>query len=261
MARTLAASGVWGVLLFAAAAPALAGAPLQAEALKAYRGDDGQGVEIVTLAPRKAAEVLIRVRGTDARDDGIALRCAVEDVGRGIDYVTRHRGTRYTLVVQRDGVYEVFLPGKPSFRVKFNSEATDKASAAEVIAAHLQQLESGQVAAFQKKQWPHLEQKYAGRAASALADLQKACGTQAAFTFDWKTFSDEVMGELDVWAACAPLVAQARSHCAAVKGVTSLVCRFGPVLSLERADSTLVFTTTARGAAEGPAVLAKSLSP
>ena len=133
-------------------------------------------------------------------------------------------------------------------------------STAEVLAAHQQQLESGRIAAFQKKAWPHLEKKYTARAAEALPALAKGCGSSPTFTFDWKSFSDEVMAELDVWAACAPLVTRARSHCAAVKGVTSLVCRFGPTLGMERRGDTLTFTTTQQGAAEGPAILDRTLS-
>ncbi|CAM4505617.1 hypothetical protein [Corallococcus exiguus] len=255
MPRTLAPA-----LMLAAILATTAAHSLEAVAGKVYRGTDGQSVEVVTLEPRTASEVLIRVRGTDSEEDGIALRATLKRHSRGADYVTRHRGGDYVILLQRDGRYEAVLPGVQAFPVKFNQDATDEASTAEVLTAHQQQLESGRIAAFQKKAWPHLEKKYTARAGEAVAALNKACGTSSTFTFEWKSFSDEVMAELDVWAACAPLASRAQAHCASVKTVTSLVCRFGPTLGLERGKDTLTFTTTPKGAAEGPAVLDRNLS-
>ncbi|RKH66147.1 hypothetical protein [Corallococcus llansteffanensis] len=256
MPRTLAAA-----LALVAVLATTAAQSLEAAASKVYRGNDGQTVEVVTLEPRTSSEALIRVRGTDSEHDGITLKCTVKKLSRGADYVTRYHGDDYTVLVQRDGVHEASLPGAPSFRVKFNQEATDRFAAGEVLAAHQQQRESGQLAAFQKKPWPHLEKKYAARATEAVAALQKRCGVAPSFTFDWKSFGDEQMAELDVWAACAPLATQAGKHCASVKDARALVCRFGPTLGFERAGDTLTFTTTNKGAAEGPAFLDGKLSP
>ncbi|QSQ18535.1 hypothetical protein JY572_36300 [Myxococcus landrumensis] len=241
------------LLLFAQAA--MAEESLESLAIKVYRGTDGQSIEVVTLAPREASEVVLRLQGTDSEQDGLSVRGKARTTGRGIDFVVRHRGADWVLLSQRAGDVDAFVPGKPSFRVKFNQEATDKASAAEVISAHLLQRESGRLTAFEKKAWPFLEKKYTARAAEAMAALRKACGTSPTFTFDWKTFDDEVMAELDVWAACAPLATRARARCATVKDVTVLTCRFGPALSLERGTGALIFTTTQGGAAEGPSFL------
>ncbi|AGC47411.1 hypothetical protein MYSTI_06138 [Myxococcus stipitatus DSM 14675] len=243
------------LLLLLCAQESLAAESLESLALKVYRGTDGQSIEVVTLAPREASEVVLRIQGTDSEQDGLSVRGKARSMGRGIDFVVRHRGADWVLLSQRAGDTEAFVPGKPSFRVKFNQEATDKASASEVLSAHLLQRESGRLAAFEKKAWPYLEKKYTARATEAMAALSKACGTSPSFTFDWKTFDDAVMAELDVWAACAPLATRARARCATVKEVTVLTCRFGPALALERGTGTLVFTTTPGGATEGPSFL------
>lgn len=256
MPRSLATALLLVALL--AAAPALA---LEAADSKVYRGSDGQLVEVVTLEPRTSAEVLIRVRGTRSEHDGLALRCAVKQDAHGTDYVTRYQGSDYGVLIEREGSYEAFLPGTRSFRVKFDQAATDKVSGEDVLAAHQQQLESGRLVAFQKKPWPFLEKKYTARATQAVAALAQRCGTAPAFTFDWKSFGDEEMAELDVWAACAPLVTATQNRCASVKGLSTLVCRFGPALGLERGGDTLTFTTTRKGAAEGPSFLNRKLSP
>jgi hypothetical protein len=256
MPRSLAAALTLAAVLTTTAAWAL-----EVAASKVYRGTDGQSVEVLTLEPRTSDEALVRVRGTDSHDDGITLKCAVRKSSRGADYVTRHGGGEYVVLVQRDGAHEAFLPGVPGFRVKFSQEATDKLVPGDVLAAYQQQSESGRVAAFQKKPWPYLEKKYTTRATEAVAALQKRCGVAPTFTFDWKTFGDAQMAELDVWAACAPLATQAAKHCDAVKGATALVCRFGPALGFERQGDTLTFTTTARGAADGPALIDRKLSP
>ncbi|WP_254614874.1 hypothetical protein [Myxococcus sp. CA056] len=255
MARKLAM-----VLTLLLSAGAVAAESLDALSLKVYRGKDGQTLDVVALAPRESSEAVLQVRGADSEHDGLAVRCKVRGTRGGVDYVARHRGADWVLASEREsGVYDVFLPGKPAFRVRFNPEATERVSASEVLTAHSLQRESGRLAAFEKKAWPHLEKKYTARAAEALTALRGACGTTATFTFDWKTFSDDVMADVDVWAACAPLLTQARARCAALKDVTALTCRFGPALALDRSGSTLVFTTHREGAADGAAFLGRSL--
>lgn len=256
MLRFLAAALAVGVVFMLTEAHAL-----EAAAGKVYRGSDGQLVEVVPLEPRAAGEVLIRVRGTDSEEDGIALRCTVKKDSRGADYMTRHHGSDYGILIQRGEVYEAILPGTRAFRVQFDQKATDALSTGEVLAAHQQQLESGRLIAFQKKPWPHLEKKYTQRATDAVATLQKRCGATPSFTFEWKSFGDAEMAELDVWAACAPLVTAAQKHCAALKTTPALVCRFGPTLGFERSGETLTFTTTRKGAAEGPTFLDGKLAP
>ncbi|WP_342375534.1 hypothetical protein NVS55_30140 [Myxococcus stipitatus] len=243
------------LLLLLCAQGAVASESLESLGLKVYRGADGQSIEVVTLAPREASEVVLRLQSTDSEQDGLSVRGKVRTAGQSIDFVVRHRGADWVLLSQRAGDVEAFVPGKPSFRVKFSQEATDKASASEVLSAHVLQRESGRLTAFEKKAWPYLEKKYAARATEAMVALRKACGTSPTFTFDWKTFDDAVMAELDVWAACAPLATRARARCATVKDVTVLTCRFGPVFALERGTGTLTFTTTPGGAAEGPSFL------
>ncbi|MCP3164104.1 hypothetical protein [Myxococcus qinghaiensis] len=251
MARRLA---VMFALLVAQAA--VEAESLEALSLKVYRGKDGQTLEVVMLAPRESAAAVLQLRGADSEHDGLAVRCKARSTRAGVDYVARHRGADWVLASEREsGVFEVYVPGKPAFRVRFNQEATDAASASEVLTAHTLQRESGRVAAFEKKAWPHLEKKYTARAAESLTALRGACGTSASFSFDWKTFDDTVMADVDVWAACAPLLTQARTRCAALKDVTVLSCRFGPALALERSGSTLIFTTVREGAATGAAFL------
>jgi hypothetical protein len=125
-----------------------------------------------------------------------------------------------------------------------------------VIEAHLAQRDRGELALLAKKPWPALTKKYEAAAAAAVA---KTCGGALTFTFAWATFPDEFMAETDAWAACAPLVTKLGARCGALKGVTRLVCQAGPQHALERAGTTLTFTTTPKGAATGPAFIQKHL--
>lgn len=217
------------------------------EGVKVYRGGDGQVVEVVTLAPRASKRAVVRFRGADSEHDGLALPCEVRAGSQGTDFVSRHGGSEWTVLSQREGRNTVYVPGRPEFAVKFDREGTDAAKAADVLAAHEAQLRDGRLAAFAKKPWPVLEAKYQGLADAAVRGLAKPCGRALTFRFDWPTFGDETMAELDVWKACAPLVSRLESSCALAKQATVLRCRLGAAHGLAVEGDALVFTTTAAG--------------
>lgn len=209
---------------------ALAQAP-EVESAKVFRGPEGQLVELATLKPRAAKKVLVRVKAADSEHDGLVIPCTLENE----DLSTTARGGPWTLVVVRGDSREVFLPGVKSFKVKFDQPATEAFSAADLLTASASQ--GPRRALFARKDWPVLEKKYQAAADAAAAKLGKPCGHPVAFSFDWGSFPDAVMSEVDVWKACEPAVGQAQKKCPA-----KVVCRGGSAASATIEGDSFVFT-------------------
>ena len=210
---------------------ALAQAP-EVEAVKVFRGPEGQLVEVVTLRPRAARKLLVRVKNSDSQSDGLVLPCSLENE----DATTTVRGGPWNLVVVRGESREVFVPGGKSFKVKFDQPATDAFDPKDLLAAFEGQ--GSRRALLARKDWPVLEKKYQASADAAAAKLGKACGHDVAFSFDWSSFPDAVMADANVWKACEPAVAQAQKKCPA-----KLVCRAGATTGVATEGDSLVFTT------------------
>ena len=212
---------------------ALAQAP-EVESMKAFRGPDGQLVEVVMLKPRAAKKLLVRVKASDTETDGLVVPCTLENE----DASTFYRGAAWNMVVVRGESREVFVPGK-SFKVKFDQAATDAFKAAELLGEWNSQ--ASRRAMFARKEWPVLEKKYQAAADAAVGKLNKPCGHAVAFGFDWSSFPDAVMAEATVWKSCEGAVAEAQKKCPA-----KLVCRGGAASGVATQGDALVFTTVAK---------------
>ena len=212
---------------------ALAQAP-EVESMKAFRGADGQVVEVVTLKPRAARKLLVRVKGSDTQIDGLVVPCTLENE----DAVTVSRGAPWNLVVVRGEAREVFVPGT-SFKVKFDQAATDAFKAAELSSEW--NSPATRRAMFARREWPVLEKKYQAAADGAVGKLTRPCGHAVAFSFDWSSFPDAVMAEANVWRSCEGAVAEAQKKCPA-----KLICRGGAAAGVTTEGDALVFTTVAK---------------
>jgi hypothetical protein len=215
---------------------ALAQSP-EVESMKAFRGPDGQLVELVTLKPRAAKKLLVRVKAADSEHDGLVIPCTLENE----DAATTYRGSAWNLVVVRGDTREVFVPGGKSFKVKFDQPATDAFNATELLSAFSTQ--SSRRALFARREWPALEKKYQAAADAAVSKLSKPCAHAVAFTFDWSSFPDSVMGETDVWKACEPAVAAAQKKCPA-----KVTCRGGASAGATTEGDVLLFSPALRAA-------------
>lgn len=209
---------------------ALAQAP-EVESAKVFRGPEGQLVELATLKPRAAKKLLLRVKASDSEHAGLVIPCTLENE----DLSTTARGGPWNVLVVRGDSREVFLPGVKSFKVKFDQPATDAFNAADLLTAFSTQ--GTRRALFARKDWPTLEKKYQAAADAAVAKLSKSCGHPVAFSFDWGSFPDAVMSEVDVWKACDPAVGQAQKKCPA-----KVVCRGGAAAGATMEGDSLVFT-------------------
>lgn len=223
---------------------------LEADSVKSYAGPDGQLVEVVRLKPLKAQQALLRVTGASSPADGLVLPAVLA----GGAFTVRIRGGDWNLLRLEEGTGTgtVYAPDAKEFRVKFTAGKSD---AAELLSAHQAQLESGAIALLAKKEFPFLVKKYEGKAATAVAELNKACGAKLDFTFSWATFSDDDMSNLDAWSLCAPFVTALKSSCAATKGVTAIACRRGTKAAVERSPERITFTTAAEPATNVSALL------
>jgi hypothetical protein len=221
---------------------------LEADSVKRYSGPDGQLVEVVRLKPLSAQKALIRITGASSPADGLVLPVELN----GPSYTARIRGSDWNLLRLEDGSGTVYAPDTKEFRVKYTAGKSD---AAELISAHQAQRTSGAIALLAKKEFPFLVKKYEGKAATAVAELNRTCGATLAFTFTWATFSDDDMSNLDVWSLCAPIVTALKNTCAVTKGVTTLACQRGAKAAIERSPERITFTTAAQPATNVPTLL------
>lgn len=239
---------------------AWAGAPPAVATARAYKGPEGQRVELVTLQPPSAGRALVRFAGTGSPHDGLVLDATVRDEARSVrSVVTRFRGGDYVLLRLEAGTGRANFPEVSPFPVRYDEADAGQPDASALFAAQEPQRASGALALFAKREFPHLTAKYDAKAAAALAKLNERCGSKATFAFRWADFTDEDMEEHDVFALCQPLFPTLESRCAVAKGHATLVCARGDALRLTRDAGTLVFTTTAKGKAEGGAFLAAQL--
>jgi hypothetical protein len=224
--------------------------------LKAYRGPNGQVVELLALRQpsgaradaRVDAQGLARVTGADSPHDGLVLPCEIRRSERGARWVTRHDGGDWGVADEREGTLAVNLPGRPAFRATFDAALTAAAKPGDVVEAHRAQREAGALRLFQRKALPKVEARYQAQAGRAIAAVSEACGATLAFEFDWGSIEDEVMAEVDVWKACAPITSHLAGACAKAKPARVVVCALGPAFALESRGDRLIFTTTPAGA-------------
>jgi len=220
-------------------------AALEPASLKVFKGTEGQRVDVLAVKPVAEGRALIRVRASGSPFDGLVLEGKSKDGRVAVTY----RGSEWTVLNTTDGRGRAFFPEVKEFTVKFDEEATGQVDPAALIADHAKQKASGELAMFAKKAYPHLTRKYEAKASAAFT-----C-PGSTFRFDWASFTDDDMDNLDAYALCEPL---AKAKCARLKA-SKVVCRMGPAFAVTRADDTLTFTTTAKGAADGASFLAGKL--
>lgn len=239
---------------------ALAALPEGVQSVKAYKGKDGQTVEVLRLSP-KGERAAVRVCGTDSAIDGLVLDCAVSNERTGARLSTRHEGAEWSVLVQDGERFTVFVPQRPNFRVAYD-EATAKAvDAAAILSEQKAQRADGRLATFEQKSWPYLWKKYGGKAEAAAGVLTRACGHPVTVGFEWHTFPDDVMADVDVWKQCEPVVQHLASRCGKGQRFDSVKCALGSDLALTRDGAALRFVTTRDGAKQAGAFLSGSKQP
>lgn len=187
--------------------------------LRLYAGPDGQLVEIAKLSPTAA---LVRVTKSGSPHDGLVLRCETDE--RSGRFTTRYHGGDWTVVaLNGNGAGEAFVPEANKFRLKYIE--AEHADPSVLLAEHAKQQQNGRLALFAKKDYPHLVKKYEAKAAAACPGV--------AFSYDWASFTDDDMANVDVAALCVP------SSCPAA--VTQMVCRRGSKKLQVREGARLTF--------------------
>jgi hypothetical protein len=208
---------------------------------KSYLGKDGQMLELVFLKPKKAQQALIRVSKSNSVFDDVVFRASIKE-GRGTDFVIRYRGGDYFMVVQRNEMTTVNVPENKEFVVKFSETATKEMKPESLVEGLEKQKES--TALLARKEWVFLEKKYSTKAQALSETLSKKCKSDVKINFNWASFPDEIMAEIDVWPLCAGLE---QLNCATMKSNPQLTCQLGTNMGFEKG----VFTTTKEGAKNG----------
>jgi hypothetical protein len=235
-----------------------------AQLAKAYRGDDGQRVELIVFAEDKPKRGLLRVTAALSEVDGLVVPVELQRDR----WVARLGGGAWSLAVElrepvrrsnRVYVLEVFPPGAKPFIVWLDEVATAALKPEALSSALPTQLRL--LALAQRKAWPNLEAKYSKAATEAQAALSKACGKPVAVHLDFAGFDDAFMADTDVWQACKPFVDWAQRNCGALRGATTLSCRGGATFALSSDGEALSFTTTTTGKADAARFLATRPGP
>ncbi|MBK8010526.1 MAG: hypothetical protein IPK13_04205 [Deltaproteobacteria bacterium] len=224
---------------------------------KVFRGPAGERVEVIALKPVSKNLALLRVQGADSAHDGLVLPCEVQVDGSTSKYVTRHDGGNWTIMSLRGGRADVEVPGRPAFAASFDKKLTEALKPDEILSAHREQESRGTLKLFQRKSYPKMEAKYQGLAQEAAAKLSKRCGHTVSMRFDWGSFGDEVMAEVNAWKACAPIIERLERSCDTVKKASEIVCKMGTTFGLEIEENAISFTTTPSGQKDGPGFLSK----
>ncbi|MCB9655667.1 MAG: hypothetical protein H6729_16205 [Deltaproteobacteria bacterium] len=226
---------------------------------KVFLGPAGERVEVVALKPVSKNLALIRVTNADSAHDGLVMPCEVRVSGSNSKYATKHNGSGWIIMSLDGGRADVEVPGRPAFVASFNKKATAALEPEQILAAQREQEASGVLRLFQRQSYPKMEAKYEGLAQEAAAKLSKRCGHTVSMRFDWGSFSDEVMGDVNAWKACAPIVDHLERSCDKVKQADEVVCRMGTSFRLElKAEAKEIsFTTTPAGQKDGPSFLSK----
>jgi len=247
---------VWLMLSLAALPPGV-------ESVKAYKGKDGQVVEVVRLSPRDSGKAAVRVRGSDSEADGLVLDCRVTSDPKGFRFTTRRGGADWTVLVQDGERYLLYVPERPEFAVVYDEAATTAVDVAALLAEQKSQRTDGVLYRFERKAWPGLWTKYEKKASDAAEGLSKACGKPVAVSFAWHTFPDDVMAELDVWKLCEPVVTHLEKRCGKVQRFDAVRCEFGEAFRFRRdpVTNTLRFVTTRNGSSGAAGFLSGSKLP
>jgi hypothetical protein len=239
----------------------LAALPAGVESVKAYKGKDGQVVEVVRLAPRDSGKAAVRVRGSDSVADGLVLDCAVSSESGGFRFTTKREGADWNVLVQDGEKYTVFVPDRPEFKVAYDEAAATAVDAAALLSDQKAQRTDGRLWTFERKSWPRLWAKYDKKAAEASATLAKSCGRAVAVSVAWHTFPDDVMADLDAWKLCEPVVAHLQKRCSKAERFDAVTCALGDQFALTKDAASLRFVTTRGGASGAAAFLSGSKVP
>jgi hypothetical protein len=239
----------------------LAALPPGVESVKAYKGKDGQVVEVVRLSPKDSGKAAVRVRGSDSVADGLVLDCTVSSENGGFRFATKREGSEWNVLVQDGEKYTVYVPDRPEFKVTYDEAAANAVDAAALLADQKEQRADGRLWTFERKSWPKLWAKYDKKAAEASATLAKSCGRAVAVSFAWHTFPDDVMADVDAWKLCEPVVAHLQKRCGKAERFDAVTCALGDQFALTRDGAALRFVTTRGGATGAAAFLAGSKLP
>jgi hypothetical protein len=228
----------------------LAALPAGVESVKAYKGKDGQVVEVVRLSPRDSGKAAVRVRGSDSEVDGLVLDCRVTSDSGGFRFTTKRQGADWTVMIQNGDGYTMYVPERPDFRVAYDEEASTAVDAARVLALQKDQRADGVLGRFERKAWPGLWGKYEKKANAAAETLTKACGRPMAMSYAWHTFPDDVMAEL-------------QKRCGKLERFDAVRCEFGDQFSLAKdpVSGVMRFVTTRTGSSGAAGFLAGSKAP
>jgi hypothetical protein len=225
---------------------------------KVYAGSEGESVAVIPLTakgPQGEKQVLLYVQGTDSPFDGKALLHSVNEMSRGVDYITEYRGNDFYTLVVRDSWgskrYELWVPEqRKAIIVSYDEKRSQALKADDIHALHEKQKKDGtlsRMAAFNRKE------REAGNEqtlAEEVKALNEACGTQVTASIDWKSVSDEVIKKYSISSYCSSPLTALRRLCDSAAGkkaiqakVKKVTCQFGSELKLAIQAGAVSWTT------------------
>lgn len=101
--------------------------PPVADKVVAYQGQQGLKVWTLRIGEAAAGEALLQVEGLDHNWDRLIHKVKVEKSARDSRYSTELNGSKYVILIVRDGWGELYLPGEQQTRQVAYSESLSSA--------------------------------------------------------------------------------------------------------------------------------------
>ncbi|WP_410961148.1 hypothetical protein, partial [Salmonella sp. SAL4457] len=101
--------------------------PPVADKVVAYQGQQGLKVWTLRIGEAAAGEALLQVEGLDPAWDRLIHKVKVEKSARDSRYSTELNGSKYVILIVRDGWGELYLPGEQQTRQVAYSESLSSA--------------------------------------------------------------------------------------------------------------------------------------
>ena len=98
-----------------------------ADKVVAYQGQQGLKVWTLRIGEAAAGEALLQVEGLDHDWDRLIHKVKVEKSARDSRYSTELNGSKYVILIVRDGWGELYLPGEQQTRQVAYSESLSSA--------------------------------------------------------------------------------------------------------------------------------------
>ena len=110
---------------------------------KAFKGTEGEIVEIARLGPVEAAEFLIKISRVDHPWDGKIWKAKAINAGNGLDYSVESADGRLNVIVERGQAsaksYQLYLEGSSPIELRYDEALSKESLPEHLLTEYLEQ--------------------------------------------------------------------------------------------------------------------------